>query len=183
MEMPKIRLFIATSLDGFIARENGSLDWLLNIPNPSQTDHGYNEMIENTDVIVMGRKTYDVILGFGIEWPYENCKTFVVTWKRDFVPSTANTFVLNKIDAGTIQFLKKQSSKNIWLAGGGSLVTQFLNLGAIDEMTISIVPLILGKGIRLFADVPAETQFETVKTVLFDTGIVNLVYQKKNQQI
>lgn len=56
--MKEIHLFIATSLDGFIAREDGSLDWLVNIPNPSQTDHGYNEMIENTDVIVMGRKTY-----------------------------------------------------------------------------------------------------------------------------
>ena len=177
--MKEIRLFIATSLDGFIAREDGSLDWLVNIPNPSQTDHGYNEMIENTDVIVMGRKTYDEILGFGIEWPYENCKTFVVTGKPDFAPSTGNTFVLNKIDAGTIQFLKNQSSKNIWLAGGGSLVTQFLNHGAIDEMTISIVPIVLGNGIRLFPDKPLETQFKTVKTELFETGIVNLVYRKK----
>ena len=177
--MKEIRLFIATSLDGFIAREDGSLDWLVNIPNPSQTDHGYNEMIENTDVIVMGRKTYDEILGFGIEWPYGNCKTFVVTRKQDFIPSTSNTFFLNKINDEIIKFLKDQSSKNIWLAGGGSLVTQFLNHGAIDEMTISIVPIVLGKGIRLFADEPSETQFETVKTELFDTGIVNLVYRKK----
>ncbi len=179
--MKEIHLFIATSLDGFIAREDGSLDWLVNIPNPSQTDHGYNEMIANTDVIVMGRKTYNEILGFGIEWPYENCNTYVVTGNPDFFPSTANTFVLYKIDAGTIQFLKNQSSKNIWLAGGGSLVTQFLNLGAIDEMTISIVPLILGKGIRLFPDESVETQFETIKTELFDTGIVNLVYRKKSE--
>jgi dihydrofolate reductase len=177
--MKEIRLFIATSLDGFIARENGSLDWLVNIPNPSQTDHGYNEMIENTDVIVMGRKTYDEILGFGIDWPYENCKTFVVTGKLGFVPSTGNTFVLNKIDSGTIDFLKNQSSKNIWLSGGGSLVTQFLNLNLIDEMTISIVPLILGKGIRLFPGEPVETLFETVKAELFDTGIVNVGYRKK----
>ena len=103
----------------------------------------------------------------------------MVTGKPDFVPSTANTFVLNKIDSEVVDFLKNQSSKNIWLTGGGSLVTQFLNHGAIDEMTISIVPLVLGKGIRLFADEPAETQFETVKTELFDTGIVNLVYRKK----
>jgi len=177
--MSEIRLFIATSLDGYIARENGSLDWLVNIPNPSQTDHGYNEMIESTDVIVMGRKTYDEILGFGIDWPYENLKTFVVTGKPDFVPSTVNTFVLNNIESGTIDFLRTQSNKNIWLTGGGSLVTQFLNLGAIDEMTISIVPHILGKGIRLFADEPTETQFETVKTELFDTGIINIVYRKK----
>ena len=179
--MSEIRLFIATSLDGFIARDNGSLDWLVNIPNPSQTDHGYNEMIENTDVIVMGRKTYDEILGFGIDWPYENRKTFVVTDKPDFVFSTAITFVLNKIDSGVIDFLKNQSSKNIWLTGGGSLVTQFLNLGAIDEMTISVVPIILGKGIRLFPNTPLETQFKTLKTEFFDTGIVNLVYSKNKQ--
>jgi dihydrofolate reductase len=177
--MPEIRLFIATSLDGYIARENGSLDWLVNIPNPSQTDHGYNEMIANTDVIVMGRKTYDEILGFGIDWPYENCKTFVLTSKPDFVPSTPNSLVLDNIESGTIDFLKNQSRKSIWLAGGGSLVTQFLNLGAIDKMTISIVPHIFGKGIRLFPDKTAETQFETIKTELFDTGIVNLVYRRR----
>ncbi|MDO8951157.1 MAG: dihydrofolate reductase family protein [Draconibacterium sp.] len=136
-------------------------------------------MIGNTDVIVMGRKTYDEVLRYDIDWPYENCKTFVVTGKKDFTPSTVNTFILNKIDAGTIQFLRDQSNKNIWLSGGGSLVTQFLNQDAIDEITISVVPLILGKGIRLFADKLTETQFKTVKTELFDTGIVNLVYKRK----
>ena len=75
--------------------------------------------------------------------------------------------------------MRTGGAANIWLAGGGSLVTQFLDHGAIDEMTISIVPIILGKGIRLFVDEPSETQFETVKTELFDTGIVNLVYRKK----
>lgn len=105
----------------------------------------------------------------------------MVTGKPDFVPSTANTFVLNKIDSEVVDFLKNQSNKNIWLTGGGSLVTQFLNLGAIDEMSISMVPIILGKGIRLFPDKPLETQFNTVKTELFETGIVNLVYSKNKQ--
>ncbi|HOW31697.1 MAG TPA: dihydrofolate reductase family protein [Bacteroidales bacterium] len=176
--MPKIKLFIATTLDGFIAREDGSLDWLTGMPNPGQTDHGYNEFIQSIDTIVMGRKTYQEVLGFGVPWPYADCMTYVATTNSRFETSTPSTGIIRAINSETIQQLRLGSSKNIWLVGGGEIITAFLNEHAIDEMIISVVPIILGKGIRLFAHQPAETHFELVSSTAFDTGVVNLEYCK-----
>lgn len=176
--MTKIKLFIATSLDGFIARENGSLDWLLELPNPTQLDHGYNDFMKDIDLIIMGRKTYDEVLGFGIEWPYSNCKTYVVTKDENYEVKTVHTFLLHKINGTIINELKAESRKNIWLVGGGELITQFLNENAIDDITLCMIPIILGKGIRLFPDQPKETNFEFVGNIAFETGIVNITYKK-----
>ena len=68
--MPKIKLYIAATIDGFIAREDGSLDWLNNHPNPDQLDYGYADFMSRIDTVIMGRKTYEEVLGFGVEWPY-----------------------------------------------------------------------------------------------------------------
>jgi dihydrofolate reductase len=174
-----IQLFIATTLDGFIARENGSIDWLLELPNPSNTDHGYNDFIKDVDIIVMGRKTYDDLLGYGGEWPYGDRITYVVTKNQDYKPKTANTFILRNIDLTTISQVRTESKKNIWIAGGGEIITQFMNENAIDEMTISIIPLILGKGIRLFGGLLHETEFDFLKAESFETGVVNLIYKRK----
>lgn len=177
--MPKIKLFIASTIDGFIARENGSLDWLLSLPNPNNIDHGYNDLIDSVDTIVLGRKTYDELLGFGIEWPYKNFKTYIITKNKNYPIKTESTFIVESIDSKLIDKLRLESNKNIWLVGGGVVISQFLNLGAIDEMTISIIPIILGKGLRLFSEHPLETNFELLDSIAFETGVVNLRYRKK----
>lgn len=177
--MPKIQLFIAATIDGFIARENDSLDWLLEFPNPNKIDHGYNEFISEVDLIIMGRKTYEVLLTLEKNWPYSNCKTYIATSDLNYSLKFENTFLLNEINKAVIDSLKSESKKNIWLVGGGDLITQFLNLDSVDEMIISIIPLILGKGIRLFPDFPKETKFEFIRSETFETGIINLVYKKK----
>jgi dihydrofolate reductase len=147
--MTKIQLYIATTLDGFIAREDGSLDWL-EFPNPNDIDHGYNDFIKGIDTVIMGRKTYDEVLGFGVEWPYSNCKSYIVSRDNNYKVKTINTELVHNINNDIIKKLKAKSNKNIWLVGGGSLITQFLNESAIDEMILSIIPTILGKGINLF---------------------------------
>ena len=174
--MRKVKLFIATTLDGFIARENGSLDWLFELSNPNQTDHGYNDFIKEVGIVAMGRKTYDEVLGFGVNWPYSNCKTYILTKNNDYRVKTENTFILNDINKDVIDNLKSHSSGNIWVVGGGNVITQFINESAIDEMTLSIIPLILGNGIRLFPDEPKETNFDLIKSESFETGVVNLTY-------
>ncbi|MDP4269244.1 MAG: dihydrofolate reductase family protein [Bacteroidota bacterium] len=179
METTQIQLFIAQSIDGYIAREDGSLDWLLGLPNPKRIDHGYNELINGVDTIIMGRKTYEELLALVEEWPYPNYKTYVVTGDQEYRVKTEQTFPLYQIDRETIENLKSESTKNIWLVGGGTLITQFLNLDAIDEMTLSIIPVILGKGIRLFSDSPKETPYTLIKLESFETGVVNLVYRNK----
>jgi dihydrofolate reductase len=174
--MSQFKLFIAQSLDGFIARENHSLDWLYAIPNPQQLDHGYNQLLQEIDAIVMGRSTYEEILKFGIEWPYEAYKTYVVTKQYDFSLSTPNTYVLPNLLEETLKDLKKQSQKKVWIVGGGTIISELLNLEAIDEMIISIVPIILGRGILIFPHHPRESKLKLKQTEAFETGIVNLHY-------
>lgn len=177
--MTQVQLFIATTIDGFIARENGSLDWLFNLSNPNQIDHGYGDFISGIDTVVMGRKTYDDVLGFGIEWPYNNCTSYVVTNNSNFSVSTGNTFVLNELNKDSVEQLRSKSLANIWVVGGGEIITQFLNFEEIDEMTLSIIPVILGEGIRLFPGAPKESEFELIRTEAFETGVVNLKYRRK----
>ena len=176
--MSTVKLFIASTLDGFIARENGSLDWLHSFPNPNQLDYGYHDFLSTVDTIVMGRKTYEEILSFGIDWPYDEFSTYIITTDEKYTTKTNNTYSLSDLDKKAISDLKDKSEKGIWLVGGGTLITSFLNHEAIDEMTLSIIPVILGKGIRLFPNEPKEAQFKLKSHEVFGTGVVNLVYTK-----
>ena len=176
--MPDIKLFTATTIDGFIAGEDGSLDRLNEIPNPEKLDCGYGNFLTEIDVLIMGRKTYEEILGFGIEWPYENYKSFIVTSDKNYQTKTNNTFTINRLDEQHINRIRLACKKNIWLVGGGQLITEFINCNLIDEMTLSLIPIILGKGIRLFPNIPKETKFDLVNAESFNTGVVNLTYKK-----
>jgi dihydrofolate reductase len=171
-------LYIATSLDGFIARPDGSLDWLNALPNPDQTDHGYHAFLAGVDTIVMGRSTYEEILGFGVEWPYDEQETFVVTTDKTFSPATPHTGVIHTINRETIESLPSAGDKKIWVVGGGKVITAFLNHELIDEVILSMIPIVLGDGIRLFPDQPKETWFELKSTERFSTGVVNLTYTR-----
>ncbi len=92
--MSKVILYIAASLDGFIARPDGNLDWLTGLPNPDQVDHGYGDLLAQTSCIIMGRSTYQELLGFGMEWPYTGTETRVMTGDPEFRPATPDTFAL-----------------------------------------------------------------------------------------
>ncbi len=94
--LKQVRLYIACSLDGFIAKKDGSLDWLDAIENPNEDDYGYNDFYSRIDTIVMGRKTYEEILGFGVEWPYNDCQTYVVS-SKDLKISTDNTTLISDL--------------------------------------------------------------------------------------
>lgn len=177
--MPDIKLFIATTIDGFIAREDGSLDWLEEMPNPEGLDYGYGNFITDIDVVIMGRTTYEEIIGFGVDWPYANCDSFVVTSDKNYKVKTEKTEVLNGIDLKVINEIKSSSKKNIWIIGGGKLISEFINLSLVDEMTLSLIPIILGKGIKLFPNNPSESNFQLLDVKSFNTGIVNLRYKKK----
>jgi len=179
--MPKSLLFIASTLDGFIARSDGSLDWLNNYPDIDKYDYGYLEFIKGVDTLFMGRKTYEEVLSFGVDWPYAGCQTYVVTSAEDYKCSTPDTIPLNDISKENLRTLVQSAKKDSWVVGGGTLISHFLQNGLIDEMTISIVPIILGSGIPLFPNQPKETAFQLITTETFDTGIVNFKYKAKDQ--
>lgn len=166
------------SIDGFIARTDGSLDWLDEFENQDGEDYGYNKFIAGIDTIVMGRVTYEQILGFGIDWPYSGYRTFVLTTDANYNIMTPDTEITDRINKNIIDNLKSAGEKDIWIAGGGKLITEFLNLGAIDEMILSVVPRILGSGIRLIPGNPGDIRFELLETETFKSGIVNLNYKR-----
>ncbi|WP_299529103.1 dihydrofolate reductase family protein [Ulvibacterium sp.] len=178
--MSKIKLYIATSLDGFIAREDGSLDWLYALPNPNQIDHGYADFFESIDTIIMGKGTYEEILGFGVEWPYSNCQTYILTTDKNFKAKTEKTKIIHQVNNPVVEQMKSNADKDIWIVGGGKTITHFIDLELIDEMILCLIPTILGKGIKLFPNNPKETTFELRKSETFETGVVNLTYERKN---
>jgi len=178
IQMSKVILYIASSIDGFIARGNGSLDWLDNLPNPDNIDHGYNELLADIDTIIMGRKTYDILIGFGIDWPYTNKKTYIVSKNSELTISTPNTFLVNDELNTLTHHIKLSNSKNCWLVGGGELIHFYLNNNLVDKMIISIAPVVLGEGIPLFVGKSLPSNWMLVDVEKFNTGIVNLTYNK-----
>lgn len=173
--MSKIILYVASSLDGFIAGRNGDISWL-DAYQVEGEDYGYSEFLKTIDVIVMGSKTYEQVLSFG-SWPYEGFKTYVMTKRQlksvdkvevDFYSGDLDSFV-----AG----IKRESRKNIWLVGGASLAQSFLERGFIDEIVISIIPVILGDGISLFGHMQRDFRLELIRSGSYNNGIVKLHYK------
>ena len=177
--MNQVKLYIAASLDGYIARPDGNLDWLNTIPAPDTGDYGYADLLNSIGTTIMGRKTYEEVIGFGVEWPYGDLHSYVVTSDPGFQVSTPNTFVQNGDLNAFIRKLKDRSDKDIWLIGGGRLITHFLNHGLIDRMILTLVPIILGDGIPLFPDRPKESNWTLAEVKSYNTGLVNLTYDKR----
>ncbi len=168
--MRKIKLFIASSLDGFIAREDGSIDWL-----PQSGNSGYEEFYKTIDTVIIGRKTYEQILTFG-KYPYEGKKSYVLT-KNTTIKKEGNVEFVFEAEK-LVKELISSSGKDIWLVGGAELVSVFLNQDLIDEIILSIIPVVLGKGIPLFKNIRRETKLQLLKTREYDE-LVELNYKVK----
>ena len=176
--MSKTVLFIATSLDGKIARKDGSLDWLFALENPNQIDHGYADFLKSIGTTIMGKNTYKEILGFGVEWPYKGIDSYVATNDKNFQVSTPDTYTITSNLADLVNKIKGESQKDIWLIGGGQLITYFLTANLLDRMILNMIPTIIGEGISLFPDNPGESKWRLTDVEKFETGIVNLTYDK-----
>jgi len=166
--MKKIIVYIASSLDGYIARENGDIDWL-----PKNTASGYDEFYKTIDTVVMGKNTYNQVLTFG-GYPYKDKSSYVFTRNNDQTKDE-NTEFVSDVD----KFVKKNisnSEKNIWLVGGAEIISSFLNRGFVDEIILSIIPVVLGKGISLFKNIQNEVKLELIKTTDYDK-LVELHYR------
>jgi len=158
--MRKIKLFIASSIDGYIARSDGSVDWL-----PEHAKSGYVEFYKTIDKVIIGRKTYEQILSFGA-YPYKRKKSYVFTSNTDQKNNENVEFVSNVEEL--TKGLLLSSGKDVWLVGGSELISFFLNHELVDEIIISIIPVILGKGIPLFNEIQKETKLELIKTTQYD---------------
>ncbi len=151
----KVILYIAVSLDGYIARENGSLDWLFAIEGDG--DNGFSEFYQTIDTIIMGRATYDHLMTLVAEYPHADKKTFVFSRQEKQEPFVE--FVNEDIALFT-ERLKRQQGSNIWLVGGANLFDKFLKEKLVDDLIITISPVILGHGIPLFQKDNSEFNLE-----------------------
>ena len=168
--MRKIVLYIACSLDGYIARSDGSVDWLF-----TDQDYGYTGFLASVDTVVMGRKTYDQVLSFG-PYPYSGKTSYVVSRSRAGTSDENVVFVGSDI-TGIVRRLREEDGGNIWLVGGSELIDLFVRERLIDEFIVSIHPVVLGSGIPLFRKEDFETWLTLMKCEQFPGGLVQLHYE------
>ncbi|MEE9161911.1 MAG: dihydrofolate reductase family protein [Candidatus Neomarinimicrobiota bacterium] len=171
--MPAVILYIATSLDGYIARPDGSVAWLSTYDRDDE-DYGYAEFYGSIDALVMGSKTYEQVLGFG-DWPYAGRPTYVLS-RRDLEHQRGEVTIAPTRPDSLLQKLDAVGHKRVWLVGGAELAASFGKQGLIDEYIITIVPIVLGGGIPLFPSPGNEEQLELLKSKQYSSGLVQLQY-------
>jgi dihydrofolate reductase len=169
--MRRVRYFVASSLDGYIARTDGSIGWLFH-----DADYGYSAFYSTVDTAVMGRTTYEFSLSFG-EYAFPGVKVYVFSRTKAGTRDERAEFVagdVSKFVAG----MRTRPGRDIWLVGGAQLAREFLAADLIDEYIVSIHPVLLGSGIPLFPVNARETvlRFEGVRT--FPSGLVQLRYER-----
>lgn len=164
------------SLNGKIAKADGSVEWLETIPNPDQSDHGYFEFYKSIDTTIQGYNTYSQVMGWDIDFPYSTKKNYVLTRKQGLVNTEHVTFV-SENHTSFLRGLKTQKGKDIWLIGGGLVNTMLLNENLIDEIKVFIIPIVLSDGIELFEGIPKETKLTLIETKTYSGGVVELRYK------
>ncbi|MBD1838328.1 dihydrofolate reductase family protein [Coleofasciculus sp. FACHB-501] len=167
--MRKVILFIASSLDGYIARQSGDIDWLF-----TDQDYGYSEFFASVDTLLMGRKTYEQVLTFG-EYPYKGVKSYVFT-KNPLFPADSNAEVIREDITEFVEQLRQVDGKNIWLVGGSQLTHALMSQNLVNELILSIHPTILGEGIPLFDNGIISQSLNLTKCQTYDSGLVQLSY-------
>ncbi len=169
---PQCSVYIATSVDGYIARLDGSLDWLARVEAEGE-DYGYASFFAGVDVLVIGRNTYDTVLGFG-QWPYAGKRCVVLT-NRPAAPRDGVEFVAGE-PGPLLERLAQEDARHVYV-DGGAVIQQFLAARRIDALTLSVIPIVLGSGIRLFAGGEPELDLKLVECRSWPTGLVQLRYR------
>jgi len=171
----KVILYIAMSLDGYIATENNELDWLSIVEIPNE-DYGYEKFVKGVDTVIMGRKTYDKVLSYGVNFPHKGRKCYVISRARTGFDENVEYYSGNL--KNLIEDLKNREGSNIFVDGGAEIVNELLRIDMIDEFIISIIPIFLGSGIRLFKDGRPNQRLKLKSTKEFTSGLVQLWYEK-----
>lgn len=173
-------VFIATSLDGFIAREGGEIDWLPvgDQDGGAEEDHGYTALFESVDALVMGRNTYDLVRSFGGAWPYGKKPIRVITTRGVEIPPEIRETVRQVSGTPTqiVQELADEGLTRLYVDGGVT-IQSFLAEGLIDRMIITRVPVLIGRGIPLFGPLPADIRLRHVATRTYSSGLVQSEYE------
>lgn len=171
-------VFIATSLDGFIARKDGSIDWL-NEANglvPPGEDCGYKAFADSVDVLVMGRNTFDLVRTFD-PWPYGDKRVVVLSSQAVDIPVELQKTVSHSSAAPDVllQKLESEGFRHAYI-DGGLTIQRFLHAGLIDEITVTLIPVLLGEGRPLFGALEKDLELTLVRTKTYEFGFVQVTY-------
>ena len=174
----RISVFIATSLDGFIARPNGDIDWL-GEPNVDGEDFGYGAFIAGVDCLVMGRNTYEKVLTFG-DWPYDK-PVVVMSRSQPPTPDSAPGGVefTRGAPAEVVAMLRDRGCRSLYI-DGGAVIQSFLRAGLITRLIISTIPVLIGEGVPLFGPLDKDLPLRCVASRSFPNGIVQTEYAIDN---
>ena len=176
--MKKVILYIALSLDGYIADNGGAIDWLGGQDKNYEGDYGYSGFIAGIDTVVLGYTTYHQVtteLSPGL-WPYTGMTSYVLTHRK--IADTDEIKYTNQPAHELITSLRQQNGKAIWICGGANVINQLIRHDFIDEYHLAIMPILLGKGIRLFEEHDGEIQLHLLSSSS-ENGVLNCIYQKR----
>ncbi|MEQ8303901.1 MAG: dihydrofolate reductase family protein [Cyclobacteriaceae bacterium] len=179
MSNRKNKVFIATSLDGYIADRNGEIDWLHSIPNPDQLDMGYAAFMTEVDALVMGRTTFETVCSFDLEWPYKQPVFVLSKSLKDVPPVYAGKAEVVKGSLKEILATIHAKGHHHLYIDGGQTIQSFLKEDLIDEMTITIIPYLLGGGTSLFSALPESLSFACVDTKIYLDQVVQNRFVRK----
>jgi len=171
--MRSVILYVASSLDGFIAREDGSVDWLDAYESEDGNDYGYQAFLDSVDTLLMGGKTYRQVLGFG-PYPYSDKRGYVFT--RSASPRSDDNVEFVSGDPAAFVFgLIHAPGEDVWLVGGADIVSVLMSAGLVDEIILTLVPEVLGGGIPLFLP-GVQARLELLSHRTWHGGVVQLRY-------
>lgn len=174
----KLILYIAMSIDGYIAKKDDNLDFL-SLVEIAGEDYGHADFVKNIDTVIWGRKTFEKVLSFGEGIPYQDKNVFVISKSRKGKEGDA---VFHDDVLQLVTSLKQQSGKDIYCDGGAEIATQLLNHRLFDRIIVSIIPHLLGSGIRLFKQDNIEQQVQLKSSITYPSGLVQLWYDVKNDK-
>jgi dihydrofolate reductase len=178
-------VFIATSLDGFIARRNGDIDWLADPGDASAgEDYGYQEFIDSVDTLVIGRNTYELVLAFNA-WPYTGKRVVVLSHGAPHVPDTlsGSVEIMSGSPAEVVRRLSESGARHVYVDGGRT-IQGFLQAGLVRDMTITRIPILIGDGIPLFGKLDRDIRFEHIETKVYQkSGFVQSKYRAATLEI
>jgi dihydrofolate reductase len=169
----KASVFIGTSVDGFIARPDGELDFL---PPGGGEPHGYDEFIRSVDALVIGRKTFETVLRFD-EWPYGEKPVFVLS-SRSLAPVPVGA-VVELLSGDPVEIVSRLEARGIrhLYVDGGITIQRFLRAGLIQRLIITRVPVLIGDGIPLFGSLPHDVRLRHIATRHYPSGLVQSEYE------
>ncbi|CAN5442610.1 dihydrofolate reductase family protein [soil metagenome] len=172
----EVILYIAMSLDGYIAKDENNIDFLSIVESPGE-DYGYVSFQKEVDTVIWGRKTYDIVQSFGVDFPHKDKRVIVLS--RTKTGKDEHVEFYNGYIKDLINELQRQPGKNIYCDGGGDVVYELLKYALIDKMIISVIPHLVGNGVRLFKEGRPEQQLKFLRCITFPSGLVQLWYEKK----